>query len=454
MKNVYDDKVYYLDFSAAAHTTEDKLFISQVSADVKTVKYALKQGTAKFANLFATFVSDPSKSEIKLQNLSIEGLNVHAKSSDNLIYRETGATPPAALVAATSGMVTLDNLLTLKRQTPTSNVYDVILDGDDENNVIFTLTYVSVGWDVETSVELSTAQFTVGAKKTYPNLPVTGGKVAEYIANLDATSFAVESHYQQNHAENIANASLLLQLRANKNVLNASADIADPETFLPGDYDVCVSFKDCDGEFSNLNVFRITLTQDNKIVGKWGKNTTKCGSVIAANHDSAKLKSATGSSSKANVSVCGSLNGVFNNTNDFVLCIENVMQLFSLFGTDALIEDAGDNVPVFNMEHDEYPVLFAALANTKLYLSIRYVCIAADSESSTASKPHQMCRGQLNPFDNSRTQSNSGYTFIKGYTIAEITNMMDHPLMQSNLSREITLCISNQDVLESDEANN
>lgn len=246
-----------------------------------------------------------------------------------------------------------------------------------------------------------------------------------------------------NQEQDIAAASLCLQLRANKNVLNAEADNADPESYPDGDYDVCLTYKDCEGNFENSHVFRITI-RNGQITAKWGKDTNKYNVVIAAPHDLAKLK-------KVNVSVCGSIAGVFNNTNDFVMCIENVMQTTSLIDASGLIVPKTDSslkpysyAEVEWNENFEEQYRIATLANSKLYLSVKYVSIV-DEQTQDAQRPHQVCPGTLNPWSNGAIKSN-GYVTIRGFVIAEITNMMDHPLMSSKLSREVTLCLSAGDI--------
>lgn len=456
--NVY---VYYLDFTNVSAPSIDSKSTKQISTsadDSQTITWTIKSANATIAKVSAVYESNHLTGSISKKSTVIEGANVHVAASDMLIRNGNDTMD--------SGFLNLSNNLSLKANPANQElIYDVILNGDT-NNVIFGITFTAAAWDnAKNYVDLSSLlALTAGSKKTYPNEPnmqlgfnppanATSTNVPfpipQFIASCDD---AVNTSDGQDLAMNIVNANLLLQLRANKNVLNAGADVADPEDFPAGDYDVCVSFKDCEGDFANLNVFRITIKQDRTIVGKWGKDTTKSGSLIADKHDSAILKTAL---YKADVSVSGSLNGVFNNTNDFVVCIEKVVQLFPLVGSGNLIQISSDTVTAeFNTQHEEYPFLFAALANTKLYLSIKYiVAVPDDNQDDPVKKAHQMCKGQLNPFDNTKSVSRPGYTFIKGYTIAEITNMMDHPVMQSNLSREITLCISSEDVLASNAAN-
>lgn len=468
----YDsDCVYFLNFenvnvylsSDSAKYLPSTTGTTEFNWDLNTINI---NGT-KIANIKTKVNSDSSTQKISLESISIEGLNRHLSINDDVIYDNSSA-------SAANGMLTLNNLLslveltdteykndkgyaqlTLSEQKRTGRYFHIMLNSD-VNNYIGELYFQIINdWDENTKEATVDFNLTILNLEAYPNAPDnTNGfnpianisstnvpfPIPQYIASLDDAGI---THDNQNLAINISNAALMLQLRANKNVLNADADIADPENFPAGDYDICVSFKDCEGEFVNLNVFRITIKQDRTIVGKWGKDTTKSNQIIADKHDSAMLKSTL---YKAVVSSCGSLDGVFNNTNDFVICVEKIMQLFPLFGEDSLITIDDSVTAQFNTAHENYPVLYATLGNTKLYLSIKYVVCIHD-EHCIDEKPHQMCKGQLNPFDK------QGQTYIKGYTIAEITNMMDHPVMESNLSREITLCISSNDVLESDRVN-
>jgi hypothetical protein len=237
-------------------------------------------------------------------------------------------------------------------------------------------------------------------------------------------------------AMRIGDASLILQLRANKNVLSKSGDNADPDNFPPGVYDVCITYKPCDGDFENFHVFRVTIT-DNSISATWGKDTDKNGVSIKSIKDSAKLK-------KINVTVCGDIVGVFQNTNDFVMYIENVMQLTSLVGSQSIVKATAGDKPysagVLEFNGNDYKYIKAELANSKLYLAVKYVSVIPDDEKAQK-QPIDCCPGTLNPFSNSN-HVNPGFVNIKGFCMREITHMQDHPLHGSNLSREVTVCLS------------
>lgn len=436
--------IYYLDLANRC------LFLTSTQV-TKDFDLTIGPNKKSIATVSVNFNIDSTNHTITMDEPTIEGKNLHVSggdvNTDDIIY--------SCNDGFSNGMLTFENLFTIEKVSnfeTNKPTYDVKLNGVKLYQFNFTDLYeelrdtVPTEWDCCKYCIVNTPSIVLSS--SIEDGIYQSSKVEQYVASLDNVT-AID----EDQAINIANAALCLQLRANKNVLNAEATIADSVSFPPGDYDVCVSYKDCEGNFQNLHIFRITINQNDTIVGKWGRHTTKSGLVIASPKDSAKLKAVEGST-KVNITVCGSLEGVFNNTNDFVLCVENIVQLFPLFDTEGLITSSEGVKPwadvEFNVEHESYPFLYATLANTKLYLAIKYVCVVPDETSQETSKPHQMCKGQLNPFDNSKSTAAPGFTFIRGYTIAEITNMMDHPLLGSHLSREVTLCISSNDIATSD----
>lgn len=290
--------------------------------------------------------------------------------------------------------------------------------------------------------------------------------IPQSIVNTSGIPSGDDATYEQCVGE----ACLCLQLRANKNTLIANEannnTLATIPEFPDGKYDVCISYKPCatlvdngngdnsvSADWENAHVFRIFKDGEN-LTGTWGKDTNKDGLPIGCPGDHAKLLGI------ADVSTCGKLQNVMNNDDDFVVCISNVMQTFSLFGIDkstSLIRTT-TNLTVkpfvskntkINKKNKWYK---AQLANTKLYVSLKYVCIVpvsgTDVQEKTSYAPYQCCPGTLNPYEKLITRKASNgesvkYRQIKGFTNKEITHMQDHPLHGSGVSRECTLCMYN-----------
>lgn len=251
----------------------------------------------------------------------------------------------------------------------------------------------------------------------------------------------------------ISSSSLVLQLRSNANFINGNPKSDDnpdlnDESFSSVIYDVCVNYKKSDGTFDNLSIIKI-LVENNSISAKWGKNTDKNDKVLNDLRDTALLLPA-----KLKISVCGNISSVYDNTNDFVIYINNVMQSFDLIGPSKLIhvEDALENMQIstinkpypvgvisFNENHEDYPLRHVILSNSKLYISIRYICFInkkSDNNTKIVNCPHN---GTLNPYNN--ISERSGSIKIKGFCMQEITNMNDHPLHGSKLSANTTCCL-------------
>jgi hypothetical protein len=387
---------------------------------------------------------DELKQTIVVQNASIEGKNVALGESD-LLSTQAGITTNDCYInyLKYAGNLTLGDPV-----PPTSSAvnttYEVKLAGIKIGTISLKTVWSwlggnastqSIGIPAELSLSVESGNFFTSGKTSDNSTLVSENLLSVILKNGQTTQVVTQPM-------NIGDACLCLQLRANKNVLNAAAENADPESFPPGTYDVCISYKPCEGVFENLSVFRIEITSDQTIKATWGKDTNKNNQVIKTPYDSVKLN-------KVNVTVCGDIVGVFNNTNDFALCIENVMQCFSLVGLNGLVKSKVGNsdvkplssgVLIFNPDKLEH--IKAELANSKLYFSIRYVSVIPEKEE-TLPKPLNCCAGTLNPFSNSNAVA-PGYIKIKGFCTCEITHMQDHPLNGSRLSREVTCCLSKE----------
>jgi hypothetical protein len=280
---------------------------------------------------------------------------------------------------------------------------------------------------------------------TNENRYVTGiSNNVEYVS--ESLAGGKKSEKFENQAERIGEACLCLQLRANKNVLNNDAGSSNPDAsyFPAGDYELCLTRKNCDGVFDNKSLLRLSLSRNTSgttLVSYWGRD-------VDSLYRSKQLttRDATATICGANVSVCGLVDEVAQNTNDFAVCVENAMQLFDISdivkGTDA-----GKVVPSDNLSLNETPTLKARLSNTKLYLTIKYIAIVPVQGQSGDPKPISCCKGSLNPFGPSQGSSGSVVTKVKGFCTCEIVDMNHHSLLGSQISKDITCCVTSEDIM-------
>jgi hypothetical protein len=244
------------------------------------------------------------------------------------------------------------------------------------------------------------------------------------------------------HASRIGESCLCLQLRANRNLL--SQEECDPEDpgcsyFYKGDYEVCVVFKDCEGNFKSLSVVRLNV--GDTLSAYWGKDTNRYDTALTEHTDSGIVLNKA-----AKVSSCGHVSGVYNNTNDLVICIENVMQAFPGLGSvvDGVVECV--NVPSDCLTLPTRKTIKSELANSKLYVAIKSVSICPGILPPT-NDPVPACRGTLNPFvPRDPCPVPPKCVKVNGFTNCEVVSMNDHPLHGSDLSRDVTCCLTNEDI--------
>lgn len=289
-------------------------------------------------------------------------------------------------------------------------------------------------------------------------------------------AITISSEIEQNICEgrSIVEANLCLQLRANKNNLylegTEPGQGEDPDSIPDGTYEICLTYKNCSGRFQNRSLIKIHK-QGANLNAFWGRDTSKAkGSdpipdcngnpsgrtgTLVIDGDSAMVigRDTDGNidvNQGAKVTVCGTIQDVLNNCNDFVICVEEVMQSFNLCD----IMDAGLNGDWDTAKFNEAVLRNPAkLANTKLYLSIKAVCWVPNNNTETQDLPPPgCCAGSLNPFDTTKQSKFNpkklGHYETKGFCTCEITNMLDHPVRNSRLPREITCCLSKDKINE------
>ena len=303
---------------------------------------------------------------------------------------------------------------------------------------------------------------TVTVVGTSQSVAFTLGGQSDYVpddAHIPNSIVEVEPKggLKNDQAAKIGAACLCLQLRANKNTMFAG-EVNGNEAFPDGVYDICLNHKPCrnSGNWENLHVLRISKTTDTAtppvttVSGVWGADTSASGTAVQDSVAAVFLRPKGTEHDVARMTVCGSLQKVFENQCDFALCIENVMQAFSLVSangpvkpvvlTPPLTKENGP-IPHGALELDRSKVcLKAELANSKLYMTIKVQCqqnIA--SFDDTTGKP--CCPGGLNPYTPFQFPG-QGYYSVKGFCLCEITHMQDHPLHCSQLSREVTCCVT------------
>jgi len=251
----------------------------------------------------------------------------------------------------------------------------------------------------------------------------------------------------------ITDGMLCLQLRANKNVFhNVPSDYNSDPSYLPnGSYEVCLTYKHCSGEFENLSLFRIDLTKEaaTPIAAYWGRHTSKRGLVIQ-NGDITDLTGyykGTNNNNRATVGVCGTVEQVYNNANDFVVCIQDVLQCFNL---DDILTPAGGDLESATGLTDAVKNNPALLANSKLYVTIKYEVLVPGTSCPGFNDPVPVssCPGSLNPFSTVSICGRQvpGHYKVKGFSMCEIVSLIDHPLQGSGLPKETTCCVTHDNI--------
>jgi hypothetical protein len=433
-----------IDTAVGDHEVEFDLVVGTTPLIVGKLKleYEITADPSNSANRILAWKSGPG---------SVSGINVVPPVSDSAWI---------TLSTSTSGcqvnMVNFANLLSSVRGTttfsPLSNTTDIIevkYAGQGVYQIRLTVPLAPFsstpsGPAFSTFLQLSSDYDMNWANQNFP--PSAPGLLSQALVE---TSLSGSAPIPACQAQNIAEADLILQLRANKNVLKAGENNESNVEYKSGKYDVCISYKPCElGSWENKHVFRIEKT-DSVVIAKWGSDTNKNGAVILEN-DCALLRDDKGNFG-IKLTSCGLVQNVYDNKNDFALHIENVMQSFSLVGQDGLVVPNGTILgpkpyEPYQVQLSSNKFVRAKLANSKLYISLKFICLVniPDSEPITE-EPHNCCPGTLNPFTPNTTVINGiTYTQVKGFLTEEITHMQDHPLHGSKLSREGTICFTDE----------
>lgn len=261
-------------------------------------------------------------------------------------------------------------------------------------------------------------------------------------------------------AENIGAASLVLNLKANNNVIGP-CDGNKGDNLKRGIYKLCLAFKPwnlgcgCfDWEIREIVEFVLC---DEKLKAYWGCSTSKGGLRIKSCEDRATL-----TSGNLEIQSVGNPCDVFQNTNDFVLTIRNVFQTFSVVGpfgsTDSLVVTNILDAPVpysptTLVTNDAVSNLVAKLANSKLYVTLKFECPNSkpyctdpqcldDVKKRNKSNDKNCCEGSLNPFGHNKHRSDDKCEVTSVFLNKELTNLQDHLFQNSHSSREIIVCLT------------
>jgi hypothetical protein len=264
-------------------------------------------------------------------------------------------------------------------------------------------------------------------------------------------------------AENIGAAALILNLRANSNVIGPY-DGAAGECLKRGIYKLCIAFKpwDIGCGCANWEVREIVeyVLCDEKLKAYWGCSTSKAGQRINGCEDRATL--VTGN---LEIQSSGNACDVFRNVNDFVLTIRNVFQTFSVVGpfgsTSALVVSSILDAPVpFSpvtlITNNSIVNSVAKLANSKLYVALRYDCFNSEpfcpepqclADYKKKDNTVNCCVGSLSPFgkhekcwEDKCEDKHKEITSV--FVNKELTNLQDHLFQNSQMSREIQICLT------------
>ena len=266
-----------------------------------------------------------------------------------------------------------------------------------------------------------------------------------------------EVDVENTQAENIGAAAIVLNLRANSNVIGP----CDSEDSLKrGIYRLCLAYKPwnigCGCTKWEIREIVEFVLCDERLKAYWGCSTTKAGQRIRGCEDRATLLVGN-----LEIQASGNPSDVFRNVNDFVLTIRNVFQTFSAIGPfgslDSFVTSSVPEAPV------PYPPTtlisnvavnnaVAKLANSRLYVALKYDCPNSrqycpdpqdldDFRYQRCDKTKNCCVGSLSPFKNAddfEKNENATSVFIN----KELTNLQDHLFQNSRLSREVTVCLT------------
>jgi hypothetical protein len=256
-------------------------------------------------------------------------------------------------------------------------------------------------------------------------------------------------------AENIGAAAIVLNLKANSNVIGPY----DGTNLLKrGIYRLCIAYKPWNIGYASIKweireIVEFVLCDD-KLKAYWGCSTSKAGQRIRGYEDRATL-----TVGNLEIQAAGNPSDVFRNINDFALTIRNVFQTFSAVGPlgslDSLVVSSVLNATVPYPPTTLIPNIIinnivAKMANSRLYVALKYDCPNSQQYCPDPQNLNDFrhsaknCKiGSLSPFRNKGgdcVKNNQTVTSI--FINKELTNLQDHLFQNSHLSREATVCLT------------
>ena len=288
---------------------------------------------------------------------------------------------------------------------------------------------------------------------SYPGIDTVFNNDAVEVRCINDTEVDVEN----TQAENIGAAALVLNLRANSNVIGpCDAD----DSLKRGIYRLCLAYKPwnigCGCTKWEIREIVEFVLCDERLKAYWGCSTSKAGQRIRGCEDRATLIVGN-----LEIQASGNPSDVFRNVNDFVLTIRNVFQTFSAIGPfgslDSFVISSVPDAPVPFPPTTLIPNVainntVAKLANSRLYIALKYDCPNSrqycpdpqnldDFRHQQCDRTKNCCVGSLSPFKNAddfEKNENTTSVFIN----KELTNLQDHLFQNSRLSREATVCLT------------
>jgi hypothetical protein len=249
----------------------------------------------------------------------------------------------------------------------------------------------------------------------------------------------------------IGAANLCLHVRANKNVL-VENEAGINSKFPDGNYSLCITMKDHNGDWDVANIIAFHVN-NGVLTARWGKDMKKKYIEITANEDADIIKT-----KNIKVTTSGKPEDVSLNENDFVICIECVNQLSEKFvsvngivmpdSTLGVIGSAPYNPSTLTF-NNTVTNLNAKLSNSKMYMALKYMCYVPLSPDAPPQDPYvNHCKGTLDPFAEPVAPGTNGSqkVTLKSFKMVEITNLNDHPYNNSNVSREVSICLTGEEI--------
>lgn len=252
------------------------------------------------------------------------------------------------------------------------------------------------------------------------------------------------------HAENIGAASLILSLKANKNLIGKF----DKKILKKGTYKLCIGYKPWNVGFENVTwelreIVEFVLT-DETLNAYWGCATSKKGQRIESHSDKATLYPGN-----IEIQSSGNSTDVLNNFNDFVLIIPKVLQTFSAVGpansTTSFVVTTGINA---TMPYSATSLILnnlvvnsmAKLANSKIHVALKYEKVPQCPVPTTFTPDDKVNRenfsiGSLSPFKRGVTN-----TINSIFVSEELISLQDHIFQNSNMTSNVSVCLTSQAV--------